>query len=197
VYRLTKESGRSGRERSMTGQQESMVINECLPKLRELVGIRPDLIHAWRFAVSAVWALENYYRLRELPESADRPDDYLADTLENIGRLERLDGFTTHWERGFWYNAAIMRLDALWERLFKAMGPTTNDLLYQRVKAVCPEALPDSWEQSSFFRIREVVNSLKHEPTGADAAIREQQQLPFEMLRDLLKVVDALRSHGG
>lgn len=46
-----------------------------------------------------------------------------------------------------------------------------------------------SYEKSSFGRIRQVVNKLKHEPGGVKPAAREDPDLPLQVLDDLLQLL--------
>jgi len=184
-------------------QEESVFVNQeerntelnCfLREIRELVDIYPRLTHSWRFAASAVWAMRHYYAAHaaQSPQGFDE-DEYLLDTKTNIDALLASKDVSQDWLRGFWFNAFIMRLDALWERCFKCFVPPDigpdGACLYALVQAHRATPSGDQYKDSSFRKVREIVNQLKHRPKGANQEIREDLDLPIKMLRDLLAVM--------
>jgi hypothetical protein len=86
-----------------------------------------------------------------------------------------------------------MRLDALWERLLKLFVPQAvnrnGPYLYARVQALRATPSSHSYDDSSFGRVRQIVNQLKHETGGAHPKIRENRELPMRTLEDLLAVI--------
>jgi hypothetical protein len=120
-------------------------------------------------------------------------DDYVEDTKTNINALMKNKAISQDWERGFWFNAAIMRLDALWERLFKLFIPVGVDCngpsLYVLVQERRATPSSHTYEDSSFGKVRQIVNQLKHELGGASPIIRENRELPMQMTKDLLAVI--------
>ena len=179
----------------MQQAQRQATLKEVLGEIDSLVDRYPSLIHTWRFAVSAVWALGQYYAAdAECPPRTIPEQDFVQDTRENIRDLLGKAVVSRDWERGFWFNAAIMRLDALWERVFKLFLPAGVDCsgpsLYLLVedRRATPSHL--EYSNSSFGKIRQIVNQLKHEPGGAHPNIRESRELPIQAIRDLLAVLN-------
>lgn len=99
---------------------EKLQLARFLEEIRSLATSYPALTHSWRFAGSAVWAMRRYQSLAEKVAYQVPATEavYIADTGHNLEQLTIGHEPSLDWERGFWYNAAIMRLDALWERLF-------------------------------------------------------------------------------
>ena len=180
----------------MNQEERQTELNCFLREIRELVDIYPRLTHSWRFAVSTVWAMRHYYAAHAAqpppPQGFDE-NEYVQDTKTNIDVLLANKDVSQDWVRGFWFNAAIMRLDALWERCFKVFFPADCRLdgpcLYALIQA--RRATPSSarYEDSNFGKVRTIVNQLKHETCGAAPGIRENQDLPMNMVKDLLAVI--------
>lgn len=178
----------------MQQTQRQAALKHLLREIDSLVDRYPRLIHTWRFAASAVWALDRYYAAdAERPPRVIPEQDFVRDTKENIKGLLGNGVVSRDWERGFWFNAAIMRLDALWERVFKLFLPDGVDCsgpsLYFLVedRRSTPSRL--EYKNSSFGQIRQIVNQLKHEPGGAHPNIRENRELPIQAIGDLLAVL--------
>lgn len=137
--------------------------------------------------------MRHYYNADAAQPPQDFPEDeYVQDTKTNIDALLKNKDFSQDWMRGFWFNAAIMRLDALWERCFKVFVPDDDfngPCLYALVQAHRATPSSDEYKVSSFGKVRKIVNSLKHKTGGATPKIREDRDLPMNMLRDLLAVI--------
>ncbi|MBI2749402.1 MAG: hypothetical protein HYX43_08730 [Burkholderiales bacterium] len=180
---------------SLPLHERSPVLLSFLTELRLLVEQYPRLTHTWRFATSAVWAIDHYHAAYAAhpPTKAISEESFVKDTLENIDALASHNPVSLDWERGFWFNAAIMRLDALWERVFKLFLPPGVDRrgpsLYKLIQARSA-TLRLPYERSSFGQVRKIVNQLKHEPGGAGSSIREQLDLPVQLLKDFLGLIN-------
>jgi hypothetical protein len=177
-------------------KERNAELNCFLREIRDLVDIYPRLTHSWRFAVSAVWAMRHYYAAHTLqppPSQGFDESNYVQDTKTNIDALLASTYLSPDWLRGFWFNATIMRLDALWERCFKVFAPPDCEIdgpcLYELVQA--RRATPSSarYKASNFGKVRRIVNKLKHETYGPAPEIREDQDLPINMLKDLIEVI--------
>jgi hypothetical protein len=177
-------------------EERNTELNCFLRKIREMVDIYPRLTHSWRFAASAVWAMRHYYATHAAqppPQQRFDEDKFVQDTKTNIDALLENKDFSQDWMRGFWFNAAIMRLDALWERCFKLFVSPDYEYdgpcLYALVQTHRATPSSDEYKDSTFGRVRKIVNSLKHRTGGAKPKIREDRDLPMNMLRDLLAVI--------
>lgn len=163
----------------MSDQRGSPLRPELFAQVYTLVREAPALVHTWRFAAGALFALSEWYRLAEkAPQVHHNEEDYISDTERLLGAIR--DGVPPNgeWLRAFHYNAAVMRIDALYERLFRAVlgdtpkadGPT----LYSSLQTRYPRLLPDPYKQSPFASVRKEVNSLKHDVGGAAPQLRER-----------------------
>lgn len=180
----------------MNQEESNTELNCFLREIRVLVNIYPKLTHSWRFAASAVWAMRQYYLIpaaQLLPPQGFNEDRYVQETKTDIDALLVNRDLSQDWMRGFWFNAAIMRLDALWERCFKLFVSPDYDYdgpcLYALVQAQRATPSSEEYKYSSFGQVRKIVNSLKHKTGGAKPEIREDRDLPMNMLRDLLAVI--------
>ena len=174
----------------ITDHQDS--VTRLIADVRGIAEAHPHLIHTWRFAASALWAMRQYYTTR-LDDSTHFDDSsYVIDTFNNLEALRDDKPLSPNWMRGFWFNAAIMRLDGLWERCFKVIVTNAADrrngpTLYRK----CCQALeiPGDYRQSPYCKVRRIVNQLKHVEHGASADNREHPDLPIELLNALLVVI--------
>jgi len=157
--------------------QRSAQLTQFLRELRDYSVHYPALTHTWRFGASAVWAMRRYYALLAVapPSTSIIEEAYVEDTHRNIDALIVGDEPTRDGERGFWYNAIIMRIDALWERLFKLALPNgvecSGPSLYALIQARL-NVLQEEYGDSILANARRAVNQLKHGPGG----IRVQQR---------------------
>lgn len=136
--------------------------------LDNLAAQAPKHVHLWRFVAGTVFALQRY----ETIHPASAPTAYEAETSELLGALRRGDNPPPLWLKGFFYNAALMRLDAAWERGLRVLlnvdekerldGPK----LYERLLVTTP-SLP-VYKDSAFCAVRIEVNNLKHRAGGVD-----------------------------
>ncbi|MBM4350306.1 MAG: hypothetical protein FJ106_10540 [Deltaproteobacteria bacterium] len=154
-------------------------LDELLDQSAELAQELPGLIHTWRFAVGAIYALYQSYHLAQVIPQRDRREvEYVADTFEVIEAIRANATPPEDWMRGFYYNAAVMRVDVLYERLLRALlndtSKTSGPDLYSRAHAQFPRQLPELYERSLFAGVREEVNSLKHDIGGAVPRLRER-----------------------
>ena len=175
-------------------QKDAAILKHFLREIRGLLDDYPRLTHTWRFMASAVWAIGHYYAADAVQPPRDIAEDaYVEDTKTNIAALIEDKAVSQDWERGFWFNSAIMRLDALWERLFKLFVPQgvncNGPSLYALVQARMATRCTHTYEDSSFGRVRQIVNQLKHETGGAHPNIRENRELPMRTVEDLLVVI--------
>ena len=167
----------------------------------------PELVHCWRFLTGVVYALNQYYQITnrypftkvaDENEYIQETDDVLTSILDNQPPKES-------WLRGFYYNAALMRLDAAYERLFKAYldgnlikkeerkctscGKDKIDgpYMYKKIRDDFSSLFPEKeYQESNFGKVRGEVNSLKHYVGGADLTEREQPELLHRALTELV-----------
>ena len=178
----------------MTNPERIAMLNGFLEDLRAYSKQYPALVHSWRFGVSAVWAMKRYYDLASIAPPLPQTDAqaYLEDTERNASAFVEGKAPSPDWERGFWYNAAVMRMDALWERLFKFGRPqekkSNGEKLYACI-ACQTDVLPTKYQGSALERVRRTVNDLKHEPGGVRTEQLEDSDLPAEAMNLLLRVL--------
>jgi hypothetical protein len=98
--------------------------NQLLERVKKLSKACPKLSHTFRFLTSAILALHKSETLghknRAEYAEADRVE-HNKELLSTIDDLQRGILPNDRWMAGFYYNAAVMRIDACYERLLKAM----------------------------------------------------------------------------
>src|SRR4051794_5834480 len=86
----------------MDQEERSAQLKGLLQDVRALVDKHEDLTHIWRFATSALWAMQNYYTAYALepPPSTVPEATYVQDTKQNLDALIAGRPFSKDWERG-------------------------------------------------------------------------------------------------
>ena len=170
--------------------------NELMVKIRDLVRDVPELIHTWRFGTTTVDCFTQYRMLAEVAHPLEKENDYIQDTFTQIDRISSGERPSNLWARGFFYNSAIMRLDALYERVFKSvLGIKERDnnigaeKLFDRIKAEFDQTFGPAYKQTNWHTVRQQVNDLKHEPGGLIPGLRESPEVVANALRELIEFV--------
>lgn len=141
----------------------------------------PKLVHAFRYAIGAIYALHRSIELGHKNRKAytdTEESDFLKDinaiseAIKNKGDLHGI------WEAGFFCNASFARVDAINERFLKAIkeaintesglaergeGKTTIDRLVEDIQR---KGLDIEINTASFNKVRRVINKIKHEIFG-------------------------------
>lgn len=161
--------------------------------LEQLVKTGSENVHLGRFIAGVAYALEQYERLAAIVPKQDRSDEFYSDeTLQLLSSIRRPVEPPANWLRGFFYNAAIMRLDAAWERSLRVILRDTTDAngptLYAQLLPTEP-TLP-AYESSIFKQVRKEVNALKHKLEGASEDIREKPEVVQQGLEELLALLE-------
>jgi len=172
-------------------------IHEFLNSIKKLIDEVPALLHTWRFAVGAVYAMREYQRLflQSSPQISLSDEYYIKETITIIHEIRNNNRPAENWLRGFFYNAAVMRTDAFFERVFKAiLNENANNIidgekLYEKMKQKYPEHFQLCYQKSLFGQIRMEVNALKHVVGGAELTYRENLMVLFDALKELLKIL--------
>jgi len=187
-------------------------IKECLSDV-------PELVHTWRFLAGVVYALNQYYQVTDYyPDTTiDDEKEYIEETDGILSNILEKEYPNRNWLRGFYYNAGLMRLDACYERIFKAYLDSSLDnkkeskcpscgkskidgpYLYKKIRCNFSSFFSEEkYEESNFGKVRYGVNSLKHYVGGAPFAKREQPELLHSALTELVaflrdpRVIDEL-----
>lgn len=157
-------------------------LRDLLKRVKALSSEFPKLTHTFNFMVGAV------YSLREAHGQGhrDRATYDETDRTEHLRRLhEAIDAVAADatpepvWIAGFYYNAAVMRIDACHERLLKAMLEAAG---VQPEKAKGGEAETEAWAKQlettlrldpplarqHLALVRKEVNKLKHKLYGQE-----------------------------
>ncbi len=161
--------------------------------LQHLLTEVPELVHSWRFLTGVVYALQQYYQIVDRCPRQNLPDkEYIEETTKVLSLIKEERLPDDNWLRGFFYNAAVMRLHAAYERFFKVyLSPDFDeqhgDVLYKEIQKKFPSSFPKGrYEDSLFGEIGHEVNSLKHFPGGVDLLEREQPDLLHQGLTKLV-----------
>lgn len=169
----------------------------------------PELVHCWRFLTGVVYALNQYYQItNRYPSTKDADEnEYIQETDDVLSSILDNQPPKESWLKGFYYNAALMRLDAAYERIFKAYldGNLINKeerkctscgkgkdkidgpYMYEKIRDDFSSLfLEKEYQESNFGKVRGEVNSLKHYVGGADLTEREQPELLHRALTELV-----------
>lgn len=180
--------------------------NSLVERISRLAKSCPELAHTFRFVAGAVWALASARKLghrnRASYDDADRQRH--LDELDEVLRAVR-NGVVPpqRWEAGVYYHAAIMRIDACYERLLKAVlkAAGSKRLKPRRQQSGQKQSKTEkmaveienglqtgSLKRGHLESIRKEVNKLKHELFGQ--GIADARQRPDK--DDVRNAVDAL-----
>ena len=169
--------------------------NELMVRIRDVVRDVPELIHTWRFGTTTVDCFSQYRKLAEVAHPLEKENDYIQDTFTQIDRISSGERPSNPWARGFFYNSSIMRLDALYERVFKSVLGIKEDKiigaerLFDRIKAEFCQTFGPAYKQTNWHTVRQQVNALKHDPGGLIPGLREQPEVVANALRELIEFV--------
>jgi hypothetical protein len=158
--------------------------------IEKLIKSKEDHIHLWRFLSGAVFALKKYDHLAATWPKSNEPDEtYKEEALKALASIQANTEPPGPWLRGFFYNAAVMRLDAAWERSIRVILAYSRQWdgaprLYGRLRKIDPD-LP-KYDKSRFKLVRDEVNALKHAKHGASEQDREKPEILHGALEDLL-----------
>lgn len=160
---------------------------------QRLVANVPELVHSWRFLAGVLYALDQYYQIADRSPRPELTDErYLEETMELLSCIKEGQFPAENWLRAFFYNAAVMRLDAAYERFFRAcLSEGSKNMkgpkLYKKIRMKFPSCFPyEEFKDSPFGQIRKEVNSLKHDPGGADASQRELPDVLHSAMKELV-----------
>lgn len=165
-----------------------------------------ELVHSWRFLTGVVYALNQYHLVANQcpPGKTENEEAYIQETHKILSRVLGRPYPYDRWLRGFYYNAALMRLDACYERLFRAylrdkLGERKcpkckkpeidGQELYKQIRNEFSSLFTKNFDDSSFGKVRREVNSLKHLVGGADPAQREKPKLLYSALKELIDFI--------
>ena len=156
----------------------------------------PDLVHTWRFAAGAAFALLRRVEVGSSDEATSLEESaFLPRTATLLVKIRLGALVEPEWLAGFWYNAAIMRIDALYERLFRAMTQNSDPRaramdLYTQARDMFPDVLARTiglkYNTTLWKKVREEVNALKHFVAGADSSLRMNTERTLSALEHLL-----------
>lgn len=182
-------------------------LSDLVQNIKKCLANVPELVHCWRFLTGAVYALNQYYQItnRYPPSKVNDENKYIQETDDVLTSILDNQPPKESWLRGFYYNAALMRLDAAYERLFKACldgnlikkeerkcttcGKDKIDghYMYKKIRDDFSSLFPEKeYQKSNFGKVRHEVNSLKHYEGGADLTEREKPELLHRALTELV-----------
>lgn len=169
--------------------------NEIAAVLLELASSDPKNVHLYRFIGGVLYALEEYDRLATTAPKLAQSDRLYSDELTHL--LKDFSAPPPNWLRGFFYNAAVMRLDAAWERALRVLlNDTTTQGNLKSLYDKLPKAdlsLPE-YNNAICNTVRLEVNALKHTDTGPSEAMREKPEVLQDGLKQLLDLLHQRRT---
>ena len=193
----------------MQSKENHPALSNLVQSIKKSFSDIPGLVHSWRFLAGVVYALEQYYQIADHypPTMITDEKEYIRETDDVLAHILEKYYENRNWARGFYYNAAVMRLDACYERIFKAyLGSFNNEeeskclmcgrnkidgpFLYKKISRDFSLLFSEKqYENSNFGKIRKEVNSLKHYEGGADLTEREQPELLHRALVELVAFI--------
>lgn len=179
----------------MSSTENHTDLLDVVQSIKKSISDVPELVHSWRFLSGVVYALNQYYQVtNHCPATKIDDGNIIQETDDVLSRISEKEQPSRNWLRGFYYNAGIMRLDACYERIFKAyLGREENKIngpdLYENIRQDFSLLFPEEYKESNFGKIRHEVNSLKHFMGGADSAEREQPELLYRALTELVAFI--------
>ena len=203
----------------MSSEEKYPDLSKKILSLEKSLSNVPKLVHSWRFLAGVVFALNEYHRVANdcPPRETKDEEAYIEETRTILPRVLERPYPSDDWLRGFYYNAALMRLDACYERLFKAYlvdklhdsekcleckKKIDGPYLYRKIREDFKSLFPvEEFEKSNFGVIRQEVNDLKHFPGGAERFRREQPRRLESALDELMtfirnrKVINKLKKN--
>lgn len=96
-------------------------IKLLLAELSQLIDKHPYLVHSWRFAVGAIYALDKSYQYHVERSSYTQPASHLVQVREVISQMNLGQSPDHIWLAGFHFNAALMRIAAFYERSLRSL----------------------------------------------------------------------------
>jgi hypothetical protein len=191
----------------MNSKENNPDLSEVVQNIKESLSDVPELVHSWRFLAGVVYALNQYCQVTDHYSTTKIADEkeYIQETDDVLSHILEKEHPNRNWLRGFYYNAGVMRLDACYERIFKAyLGSSLNNkeeskcpscgkskidgfYLYKKIRHDFSSLFSEEqYDKSNFGKVRHEVNSLKHYEGGADLTEREQPELLHQALTELV-----------
>lgn len=191
----------------MNSKENYCDLLEVVQSIKKSLSDVPELVHTWRFLAGVAYALNQYYQItyHYPPTKIADENEYIQETDDVLSHILEKEHPNRNWLRGFYYNASVMRLDACYERIFKAyLGISLNNkeeskcssrgknkidgpYLYKKIRHDFSSLFSEEqYQKSNFGKVRHEVNSLKHCEGGADLAEREQPELFHRALTELV-----------
>jgi len=159
--------------------------------LSQLARSDPKNIHLYRFIGGVLYALGEYDHLATMETKQAQSDQFYSDELQSL--LKDSDSPPLNWLRGFFYNAAVLRLDAAWERSLRVLldGTTKGDLreLYNKLRNKEQFLHLPEYDKAPCKLVREEVNDLKHQVAGPSEDMRERPEVVKDGLKQLLDLL--------
>jgi hypothetical protein len=182
-------------------------LHAAIVSIQKFIKVTPDLIHTWRFLIGAVYALQYRIQMGTSDESNSPSShlDFVKPTETLLKKILTGGKINLKWRAGFWYNAAVMRIDACYERIFRVMlseDSNNKNLRNANAKELWnalqeklknegfKNILPCGFQDSEWKKLRTEVNSLKHHYFGAPQAIRMKTERTLLALEELLRIIN-------
>jgi len=185
-------------------------IRPLLSQLSELIDKHPYLVHSWRFAVGALYALDKSYQYHVERSSYTHSDIHLSQAQQIISQISIEQSPDQIWLAGFHFNGALMRIAALYERSLRSLlSESKHDEKISVIRKRKPKDIKiskanvrelTSIVQERLFKsvpikttaaekIRKEVNKLKHQVLGVlpqDAVTMDEA---IEALREIMDLL--------
>jgi hypothetical protein len=166
----------------------------------------PQLAHTFRFVTGAIWALASANKLGHRNRASYGAKDqqlHLDELDEVVHTLRKGATPPQKWEAAFYYNAAILRIDACYERLLTAVlkaipstfpKSTKQNLskTEQMARQIESDLNTGSLAKCHLESVRNEVNKLKHELFGQEVHHAAQRTNPDDLDNALAALTELL-----
>jgi hypothetical protein len=160
---------------------------ELASRVAYLIRREPDLSDTLDFAIGAIYALLKAIEFGYVDRTKALSPNYwtsLATRAENMGR-GTLPG-RDHWVAGFYFNSALMRISAVYERTAKKLSGRQRGDVPHLLRLIDPPFV----NNPQLEKVRIEVNNLKHEECGLSEGRKVKLE---EAIGALIELVDEIQ----
>jgi len=146
----------------------------------------PQLSDALDFAIGAIYALLKAIKFGYVDRTKALSPKYWTSLAARAGNMGRggLPG-RDHWVAGFYFNSALMRISAVYERTLKELSGRRQGPVPDLLRLI----MPPFGNNAQLEKVRIEVNNLKHEECGLSGGRKVKLE---EAIGALIELVDEI-----
>ncbi|HUO76632.1 MAG TPA: hypothetical protein VMU21_03555 [Thermodesulfovibrionales bacterium] len=165
---------------------------QIIKRIHRLARSCPGLAHEFRFIAGAVFALNSAEKIghknRATYVNANR-QHHVDELNELLKALSQGTAPPPQWEAGFYYNAAVMRIHASYERILKAILDPAKKVPQKKgvsrtekwASKIEKDISAGPLARSHLESIREEINKLKHDLYGQDVTSAQKRNITDDL----------------